>query len=71
MRPMRAARARQAEHEQRRRPFGEDDVLQEVRREQVVGQGVERSDGGCKQEETAGTERGHTALDLGPRTAKA
>ena len=44
---------RDAEHEQRRRPLGEDDVLEQVHREQVVAQCFERGDRGGEQEQAA------------------
>jgi hypothetical protein len=49
-------RRRETEDEQCRRPLGEDDVLEEVRAEEVVGERIERGDGGGEQEEAAGGE---------------
>ena len=46
---------RDAEHEQRRSPLGEDDVLEQVGGEQMVGERVERRD--CGREAAAGTPR--------------
>jgi hypothetical protein len=47
-----------AEDEQRRRPLGQDDVLEQMRREQVEGQRVERRDRGGKEEQAPGGEGG-------------
>jgi hypothetical protein len=45
-----------AEDEQRRRPLGEDDVLEQMRRQEVVRQCIEWGDRGGEQEQTSGGE---------------
>ena len=57
-----------AEDEQRGGPFGEDDVLEQVSGEQVVGERVERADGGDEQDQAPGGEGGN-APRLGPAAA--
>jgi hypothetical protein len=60
---------RDAEHQERRRPLREDDVLEQMRPEQVVGQRVERGDRRDDQQQAAGGEscnapaRGATPAD--------
>lgn len=50
---------RDAEYEQRRRPLGEHDVLEQMRRKEVVRQRVQRGDCGGEQEQAAGGESGN------------
>jgi hypothetical protein len=47
---------RKAEDEQRGRPLGQYDVLEEMRRKQVVGECVERGDRGGEKQRTTGAE---------------
>jgi hypothetical protein len=47
---------RDPEHEERRRPLRQDDVLEQMRRQQVVGESVERRDCGREEQETTGGE---------------
>jgi hypothetical protein len=52
----RGEEGRDAEYQERRRPLGQDDVLEQMCREQVVGQRVERRYGGCYEQQAAGGE---------------
>jgi hypothetical protein len=59
-------RGGQPEHGERRRPFGQDDVLEQVRRDEVVArQRVQRRDERCNDQRHAGDE----ARDPPPRRA--